>query len=131
MKAHWMTALVLGTAMTAGCAGSPQKTEETQVPAASAGQPADAAVPQPAALTPEAPAPVADAAAPKSAAKPAPSRPASRPAAPAASASIATPEPAPAAPPAPRVEYRDLKVAAGTALPLELITPLSSETAEV
>ena len=129
MKAHWMTALVLGTAMTAGCAGSPQKTEETQAPAA--------AVPQPAALAAEpAPAaPVADVAAPKSPAKPAPSRPVSRPTAPAApavSASIATPEPAPATPsPAPRVEYRDLKIAAGTALPLELITPLSSETAQV
>jgi hypothetical protein len=132
MKAHWITALVLGTAMAAGCAGSPQKTEEAQVPATSAGQPADAAVTQPAALAQEAPAPVADA--PKTPAKPA-SRPAPRPAAPAApavSASIATPDPAPpATPPAPRVEYRDLKVAAGTALPLELVTPLSSETAEV
>ncbi|HEX5109302.1 MAG TPA: hypothetical protein VFV95_12675 [Vicinamibacterales bacterium] len=134
MNAHWMTALVLGTAMTAACAGSPQKAEDTQVPAAAAGQPVEAAAPQPAALAPAAASPV-DTAAPKSTAKPASARPAPRPTAPAApalSASAAAPDPAPTTPPpAPRVEYRDLKIAAGTALPLELITPISSETAEV
>jgi hypothetical protein len=134
MKAHWMTALVMGAAMTAACAGSPQKAEETQVPAAGV----DAAAPEApqSALAPAPASPVVDAAAPKNPAKPAPARPAPRPVAPAApalsaSTAVAEPAPAPAAPLPARVEYRDLKIAAGTALPLELITPISSETAQV
>jgi len=125
-----MTAALLGAVLSGACGSSQnaQKTEETVPPEATAA--AEPAAP-PAA---EPVSPAADTA-PVAAA---PARPASRPAsrpstpsrpAPAATAAAPAPrDPAPATP-APRApEYRTLRVPANTALTLELLTPLSSET---
>src|SRR5688572_18459516 len=127
MKSHWMTAALLGALLSGACGGqNAQNTEET-VPAetTAAVEPA----PAPAAEPVSPPADTAPAVTP--APRPRPTTP-SRPA-PAASAAPAAPReapaPAPAAAPAPRApQYRTLRVPANTALALELLTPLSSET---
>ena len=113
-------------------AGACTKTTDQPAPAADAAATAPAApAPETPALEP-APAPAPTAAAPR----PAPPRSAataSRPApAPSAAATVA---PAPAAPPPPpeppKPTYHDVTVASGTQIPLELLTSLSSETAEI
>jgi hypothetical protein len=125
MRTSWIATALLGSVLLAACGGG----QPAETPEDTAAPVTDAAPPEP--VSPEVderaavePAPRADR--PASPAKP------SRPAAPAVR------EPAPAEPPreerpapAPRVEYRQLSVPVGTALPLELLTPLSSETAEV
>ena len=132
MRLHWMSAALLGAVLSGACGGSQnaQNTEETV--------PADTT----AAVEP-APAPAAEPVSPPVDTAPAvtapPTKPASRPAAssrPSSASSAAAPArteapapaPAPAAP-APRApQYRTLRVPANTALALELLTPLSSET---
>ncbi len=116
-------------------AGACTKTTEQPAPATDAataapGTPAPEAAP-PAAVPEPGPAPAA------AAPRPAPSRPssgaASRPA-PSSSALNAPPPPAPAPPSPPeppKPTYHDVTVASGTQIPLELLTSLSSETAEV
>jgi hypothetical protein len=135
MKAHWTTVALLTSALTAGSLGAacnrnaPNADESQAVTAA----PEGATQPEAASAAPEAPvSPNKDSAARTDTAAPKASTP-SRPS--------PTPKPAPenavkaderpTAPVAPRVEYRELKVPAGTALPLELQTPLSSETSPV
>ena len=128
MRAQWVTAALLGAVLSGACGSqTAQNTEETVPPDTTA-----TAEPAPPAAEPVSP-PVDTA----PAAAAAPARPASRPTtpsrpAPAASAAPAasTREPAPAPPPpAPKApEYRTLRVPANTALTLELLTPLSSET---
>jgi len=108
-------------------------TKTTEQPAA------DPAATAPVSPAPEAPPPAAvpePGPAPAAAApRPAPSRPSSAAASrPAPSAPNPAPAPAPAAPPPqePRKPtYHDVTVASGTQIPLELLTSISSETAEV
>src|SRR5262245_11256641 len=129
MTKHWRTAALLTSALAAGCAGGTENAQNSEPAAA----PAPAASTAPA---PEAP-PAAQPAAPASpapAARPAPAR---RPA-PSSSSASSAPAPRPAAErpveraaePA-RPTYRDVAAAAGTPMSLELITPVSSETAQV
>ena len=111
MTARWITASLL--TLTVACA------ENRPVPE---NAPATETAPEPeAAAEPAAPAPAP--------AQPAPvarqnSSPAKRASAPAKAE-------APAAPAAPRVQYRTYRAPAGTSLTLELLTPLDTETAEV
>ena len=113
MRASWMTAALLGSILTVGCGGpqTTETTEDTPETAASAPEAPDAPASPRARTTPV---PIC----PPRPASPAPARESdSRPGA-------ATPAPA-------RVEYRDLAVPANTPLTLELLTALSSETAQV
>lgn len=114
MRARWMSTALLSAALAAGCSNPPQAEEATLAPPADGAAPAEAAAPAEPAAAPAAPAKRSVA----------PARPAAPRPAPAAAA-------APVAPAAPRVEYRSLTVPAGTSLPLELLTPLSTETAKV
>jgi len=143
MRAHWMSAVLLGSVLAAACGG--QKAPDAQEIAANAppatAATADATAPVAAPVSPSedtTPAVPSASAAKPSAAKPAaPARLTAKPATAkpaAASTSVAEPAapPAPPAPPAaPKVEYRTLKVPANTALALQLVTPLSSETTTV
>jgi len=117
-----MSAALLSAVLLIGCGGgsSTETPQNPETPAAPAEATPPAAEPPPvAATTPEAPARR------QPAPRPAPS--ASRPpsAAPAASAA------APAQPAAPKPVYRDVNAPVGTALSLSLITPISTETAQV
>lgn len=130
MTKHLMSVVLLGTALAAACGGSSNETpqnQETPAAAPAPAQPAPAEAPPAAAPAPAAPAPAASAprqSTPRQSAAPAPSRAAE----PAPSATAAAPA-RPAEPPKP--VYRDVSAAAGTALSLSLITPLSSATAKV
>ena len=129
MTKRLMSAALLSAVLLIGCGGG-SSTETPQNPetsAAPAEAPPPAAEPSPpvAAPTPAAPAPRQPA--PRRSPAPSASRPASAP--PAASAA-APAQPAP--PPArPKPVYRDVNAPAGTALSLSLITPISTETAQV
>lgn len=144
MKASWMTVALLGSAIAVGCGDrTPENTENFEqtapaLPPDTAGQPGsanmaesspnqtgahhqnDTAVVQRDARPQNVPA------APRSAARPAPSS-GTRATGTVGSATTrnATPAPAPAA------RWREVTLPAGTALPLELMTALSSETAKV
>ena len=130
MRAHWITAALVSTVIAVGCGGAnPPDSEETQPVA----PPADSTV-----IPDEPVSPQVDTPAPDERRTPPPSRPSG-----AASTSRPPARPAPvspqasarderpATPPAPQVQYRNLTVPAGTALPLELLTSLSSETTTV
>ena len=122
-----MSATLLSAVLLIGCGGgsSTETPQNPETPAAPAEATPPAAEPPPpvAATTPEAPARR------QPAPRPAPS--ASRPPSAAPAASAATPA-QPAAPPAaPKPVYRDVNAPVGTALSLSLITPISTETAQV
>ena len=139
MKIQWMTAALLSSALLVGCGD--RGSENTQNPPESQGTAVNVA-PEPGAPATQAPAredlpPVSpnrdtsafqpDSAGSRSttgnraAARPAPPRPAER----------VEPAPPRAAEPAPRVTVRTITLPAGTELPLELTTSVSTETASV
>lgn len=136
MKRYVMPAALLSLLLGAGCVDrgdNTQTTDPNATPAATEPAPGapNAAAPRegtPAARDERPPAATSgrsagrSAAAPRSAAAARPSAPAEAPRAPSS---------ANAAAPAPRAEFRELTIPAGTALPLELQTDLSSETAQV
>ncbi len=134
MRSQWTIAAVLSSALIVGCgdrgADNAQNVEQSQDQAPAAGAGAADQVNPP---SPTAPAPSTAGAEDTPAARPerndtaATPRPTtgSRPAPP--SARPVAPEPAPA----PRPQWREVTVPAGTALPLELTTAISSETATV
>jgi hypothetical protein len=145
MRVHWTTAALLTSVLvTTGCSSGQKAPDAADSSAAAPVATADTAPPPapPAAPAADAPPPTAPAA-PVSSSKPAKSpspaktagtkTAASSSTSAASTAEPATPAapPAPAAPAAPKVEYRTLRVPANTALALELITPLSSETSTV
>ena len=121
MRASWMTAALLGSILTVGC-GGPQTTETTED------------TPETAASAPEAPdapaSPTVDTAPAADTSRSSRRDPAPRPASP-APARESDSRPGAATPAPARVEYRDLAVPANTPLTLELLTALSSETAQV
>jgi hypothetical protein len=141
MKMQWTLAAVLSGALAVGCgdrsANTENPEENTAVPAATAPEteaPVAEAPPGGAAPSRADGSAVRDTRASGSGARPTTGRDIAP--APAASASSAAPAApgtrapaAPATPPAPR--FRDVTVPAGTALPLELTTAVSSETAQV
>src|SRR5262245_19149160 len=136
MTKQWLTAALLSSALVAGCSGSSSDTAQTTDPAAAPPAAAPAApAPEPAA-PPVAP---AQAPAPAPAPPPAPAAPRSQPVRPQASNSAASssvaPAPAPAPAPVraepPRPSFREVTASTGTALALELMTPVSSATAQV
>lgn len=127
MKAHWMTALFLSAGLVAGCnTQEPQDIEDTTTATEEAvsedtttgEEPAASAVPDTSSRTDT----TSRADAPR-----APQTPRTTPT-PRAGAGETT---KPAPPAAQEPEYRELRVDTGTALPLELQTALSSETATV
>ena len=124
MRLQWITAAFVSSALAVGCGGSQnlQNPEENTVatPAESPAAPVESVSPNV-----DTPAP-----APAPASRPAP-RPPARPSAPSVTEPVRQPAPAPAPAPAPQARYRDLTVPAGTALPLELLTAVSSETATI
>src|SRR5688572_19434799 len=128
MKLHWISAAILSAAVAAGCGDKGQNTENPdQAAVAPAGE---ATGNDPAAAPPVTDNSAArpDSSGPQTAPPPAtrtPSRPATAPRTEAAPRAETRPQ----APPA-RV-VRELTVPAGTSLPLELMTALSSETAQV
>ena len=135
MRVQWITAACLSTALLAGC-------NSNQTPPASDLPPADtSATTEPVPPAPEVspsvdtvPPPAADTRTRPPAAPSRPSassRPAPAPAPSPAPAARDDDRPAPAPAPAARAEYRTLRVPADTALSLELLTPLSSETTQV
>src|SRR5688572_19481117 len=148
MKIQWMTAALLSSALVVGCGD--RGSENTQNMPENQGTAADVA-PEPGAPVTQAPAPEQPALSPDSdtstarfntsgARSTSGNRPAARPApAPPAPTEVAPPrtdrfDTAPrraAAPPAPRVTVRTITIPAGTALPLELTTAVSTETASV
>lgn len=127
MTNHWLAAALLGSAVLAGCADrTPDNTQNLEeITPASPAEPTDQrpAVAPPSARAgnsaatrpPDAPAPRAT-----TGARPAPEE------APPARTETTAPAAAPAVP-----RWREVTVPAGTALPLELVTPVSSETATV
>ena len=121
MRTHWIAVALLSSSLAMACGGSLETTANNTP------EPAPVVEPEPAAPV-QPPSSTAD----TNVAQPAAPRPASRPRpAPAPSSNVTrTEEPArPAAPPKPR--YREVSAPAGTELALELITPLSTETAQV
>jgi hypothetical protein len=148
MRIHWVSAILLSSALAVGCGNrdnqNPQNFEQNKAaPATTA--PADQNQANRDALSPDensAPAQPAGARA-TTAARPAPTpaprtrRETRKRTVPgegaAASASEGTRAAATGtpAPQAPREEFREVTIPAGTALPLELLTPLSSESAQV
>jgi hypothetical protein len=121
MKLQWLSAFLLSSAVVAGCgdrAANNENVEETAAPPAATdptGQPAPAAPLGGSTSSQEDDTAIRDRQAETTAARPTTGSSASRAAAPAARAP----------------QFRDVTVPAGTALPLELMTPLSSETATV
>jgi hypothetical protein len=112
MKSHWTFAALVSSALLVGCGDrGPENTQnlEHNAPAVTAENGGVAEM-----------APAVD---------PAASAQAARRTSPAASSATPSTFPAPSAPPASR--WREVTVPAGTALPLELLTALSSETAQV
>ena len=129
MKLHWISAAILSAAVAAGCGDKGQNTENPdQTAVAPAGE---ATGNEPAAAPPitdnSAARPDSSVAPP--AAAPQANRTPSRPATPPRSEAAPRTEPRPQEAPARIV--RELTVPAGTSLPLELMTALSSETAQV
>lgn len=126
MNTHWTIVALLSSALFVGCGDRDLKNAQTfgedqQIPAAAPVTPEQ--------VSPSAPAPAPQAASPDaddSAERRARATTGRRPA-----AERAVPSPADAPPAAPRAEWRALTVPAGTALPLELITAVSSATATV
>ena len=109
MRTQWIAVALLTSGLAAGCAATEQNTASST--------PEAAPVTEPAQVKPE-PAPAA----------PAPSSATSRPK-PTASSSVRTQAQARPAPAKPR--FREVTAPAGTELPLELTTAVSSETAQV
>jgi len=109
MRTQWIAVALLTSGLAAGCAATEQNTDSST--------PEAAPVTEPAPVQP-APAPAA----------PAPSSATSRPK-PTASSSVRTQAQARPAPAKPR--FREVTAPAGTELPLELTTAVSSETAQV
>jgi len=103
MTTHWMAVALLSAGLVIGC-GSGQSTEIAETETALAPQAEDSPAPDAGTVSPGVDTRTS-----------APRRPA---------------PPAPA-PPAPAASYRELRVDAGTAVPLELLTALSSETTAV
>ena len=144
MNSQWTIAVLLSSALIVGCNDRNAQNPEQNQDQALATQPAIDEQVNPA--TPAAPAPSSSAPVDNSGARvdrtdtsgarattgSRPARPApAPPAAPTTSRDV-TPAPAPAAPPPPpRPQFREVTVPAGTALPLELMTAVSSETATV
>jgi len=136
MKNSWFVAIVLGSALAVGCGDrAPENTQTVEeATPATPGQPTDeSAQTQPAERVPGTPAlsPRADDSAGRRSPSAAPAPRATTGAEPGTTAAPAAPParaeaPAPAAP-----RFREVTVPAGTALPLDLITPVSSETAAV
>ena len=119
MRTHWIAVALLSSSLAVACGGSPENAANTTPE------------PAPPAVEPES-APPVQSAQPSAAvaAQPAAPRPAPRPRTAPSSNVARTAEPArPAAPPKPR--YREVSAPAGTELALELITALTSETAQV
>ena len=128
MRRYVMPAALISLLFVAGCTDRADNTSQTTDPNA------PPAATEPAAGAPAArdERPAAATAGPtegRSAAAPRTTRPPSRPAAPAETPRASSS--ASAAAPAPRVEFREVTIPEGTALPLELQTDLSSETAQV
>lgn len=133
MTRTWSLVLISGLIGTAACAR-----QSSEPPAPAAETPAAVEQPPPAAAPVEAPAPApapqsAAPSAPRPAARPAArpapaSSPAAQPAAPLSNTAETRPTPAPAAP---KPTAREVTIAAGTELPLELLGGLTSETAAV
>ena len=129
MKRYSLPAVLFGLVLSTGCGGNDTTPAENTVdpapPAAEApAEPTEGTASPPAAE----PSPRSDTAAPRSGtARPSPAAPAPGRTTPRSDPAPA--EPAPARPTQPAA--RELTLAAGTALPLELETPLSSETAQV
>lgn len=139
MKSQWTIAVLLSSAFVVGCsdrgAENAQNLEQNQDQAL-ATDPAAADQVNPA--TPAAPAPSVDNSAARvdrNSTTGARATTGSRPAQPAAVPPTTARDVAPASPaaplPPPRPQWREVTVPAGTALPLELMTAISSETAQV
>lgn len=119
MRTHWIAAAIFSSTLAIACGAGPENTVTTPEAAPPAVEPA----PAPAA-------PVASSTADAPAAQPARPAPRPRPAPAASNGASARTEPArPAAPARPR--FKEVSAPAGTELALELITPLSTETAQV
>jgi hypothetical protein len=140
MRIHWLSAIVLSSALAAGCGGTNNQNDQAenaqgQPPAATA--PADQGQVNPPTTPPGADTSTPSAAAARPATPPrtrasrsnTAGNAAAAPAEPSATSAAESATPAPA--PAPRDEFREVTVPAGTALPLALLTPLSSATAAV
>ena len=110
MRTHWIAVTIFSSTLAIACGGSPESTANTAPETT-----APVVEPEPAPTAPL----------PSSTARPA--RP--RPATPPNSASARTEPVRPAAPPKPR--FKEVSAPAGTELALELVTPLSTETAQV
>jgi len=123
MTKHWMPAALLSSALVMGCGGSSETAPNPEATAPAAGQASgDSAAGAPAA------APGQDAPAPRRESTRAPQ--ASTASRPASASPSSAPQPAPAVEPA-RPSFRDVSAPVGTTLSLELVTPVSSETAKV
>jgi len=125
MKTQWTGAAILACALMAGCG-------DRQPDNAQNAEPGAALAPADTAASAEI-GPAVDP--PKSVPTPSPGRDSSRTAGTSSGFSGADTRPAPprrdAAPAAPAPQFREITVPAGTALPLELLTPISSETTKV
>lgn len=141
MRIQWVSAVLLSSALAVGCGGPNSQNAQNQqnaqgtAPAtttADQGQANQPAVSPNANTAPAQP----QGARPTTGTTPRPRREARRPAAPGVPATTGqegTRAAAPAAPvpQTPREEFREVTIPAGTALPLELLTPLSSDSAQV
>ena len=132
MKIHWMTAVLLSLSLSAGCGDrsddSARNLDDSGVPAAASGT--DQSLPSESPSGSAASAPDRTDAPGTESASASRSPAAPRPAAPARPTSPASvPAEAPSAPARPVVRF--VTIPAGTALPLELTTAVSSETAQV
>jgi hypothetical protein len=133
MRSHWTTAALLGSLLAAGslagCNQNPPNAEENHPVTAAPNEAAEPdATPPPVSSNSDSARPAAQ---PPRSSAPGRTAPAPKPVSSGSSVKespIADEQPAPVAP---RVEYRDLKLPVGTALPLELATALSSETSQV
>ena len=127
MKSVWRAAALLTVLASVACGGrdgnDPGEAEETAAPAP--GAPAE-----PGAAAPAEPSEAVNPATRSTTRQPSRSAPAVSPQA-KPSATAPSSGPAPAAPARPAAEWRDVIVPQGTAIPLELQTPLSSETTQV
>jgi hypothetical protein len=127
MKSIWRAAALLTVLASVACGGrddnDPREAEETAAPAP--GAPAE-----PGAAAPAKPSEAVNPATRSTARQPSRSAPAVSPQA-QPPATVASSGAAPAAPARPAAEWREVIVPQGTAIPLELETPLSSETTQV
>lgn len=144
MRIHWLSAIVLSSALAASC-GSPNNQNAQRAGSPQGQPPAAAAPPAQGQVNPPTTTPGADSSARREAERARPTAgdaPRNRqgrigafnntPVVPIEPPARGLSEPGAATPaPAPREEFREVTVPAGTALPLALLTPLSSESAAV